>query len=63
MNRLRRMAQAAHYGSRAKLADPIEQRVARHTPLSRDTLRSVVGGLFLFWSARRVYRALRAGLR
>mgnify|MGYP000212146456 FL=1 len=63
MNRLTRMARAAHYGSRARLAEPVERRVAKHTPLSREALRSLVGGLFLFWSARRVVRALRAGLR
>ena len=57
------MTEAAHYGTRAKLADPVERRVAQHTPLSLETLRSLLGGLFLFWSARRVFRALRAGLR
>jgi hypothetical protein len=55
------MTRAAHYGTRAKLADRVERPLARHTPLSRDTLRSLFGGLFLFWSARRVFRALRAG--
>jgi hypothetical protein len=63
MERIKRMTRAAHYGSRAKLADPIEKRLAKHTPLSLDTLRSLLGGLFLYWSARRVFRALRAGLR
>ena len=63
MKRLKQALQGAHYGSRAKLATPVEKRVAKHTPLSLDTLRSLVGGLFLFWSARRVFRALRAGLR
>lgn len=63
MERLRRMTQAAHYGSRAKLAEKLETPIAKRTPLSRDTLRSLVGALFLFWSARRVFRALRAGLR
>lgn len=57
------MTQAAHYGSRAKIAELIEKPLARRTPLSRDTLRSLAGALFLFWSARRVFRALRAGLR
>lgn len=63
MGRLERIMHAAHYGSRAKLAEKIEEPLARRTPLSRDALRSLVGGLFLFWSARRVLRALRAGLR
>ncbi len=57
------MTQAAHYGARGKIADRIEEPLARRTPLSRETLRSLVGGLFLLFSARRVYRALRAGLR
>jgi hypothetical protein len=31
-------------------------------PLSRDSIRSLFGALFLFWSLKRVVRALRAGL-
>lgn len=62
MKRLRRMAEAAHYGTRGKLAERIEKPLAKRTPLSRETLRSLSGALFLFWSARRVFRALRAGL-
>jgi len=63
MYRIRRMTQAAHYGARGKIADRIEAPLARRTPLSRETLRSLVGGVFLLLSARRVFRALRAGLR
>ena len=63
MERFKRMAQGAHYGSRARLAEKIERPLAKHTPLSLDTLRALVGALFLFFSARRVVRALRAGLR
>lgn len=63
MERIKRMTQAAHYGSRAKLAERVERPIAKRTPLSPDTLRSLVGALFLFFSARRVFRALRAGLR
>ena len=63
MGRLTRMTHAAHYGSRAKLAEKVERPLANHTPLSLDTLRSLVGALFLFWSTRRVVRALRAGFR
>lgn len=63
MERLKRMTQAAHYGTRATLAEKVERPVAKRTPLSEDTLRSLFGALFLFWSARRVFRALRAGLR
>jgi hypothetical protein len=63
MERLKRMTQAAHYGSRAKLAERIERPIAKRTSLSMDTLRSIVGGFFLLLAARRVARALRAGLR
>lgn len=57
------MTHAAVYGSRGKLAKKVEGPIAERTPLSRDAVRSLFGALFLFWSARRVYRALRAGLR
>jgi len=57
------MTHAAVYGSRGKLAKKVEGPIAERTPLSRDGVRSLFGALFLFWSARRVYRALRAGLR
>lgn len=63
MNRLKRMTDAAFYGSRAKLAQKVEGPIERVTPLRRDTIRSLFGALFLFWSSRRVVRALRAGLR
>ena len=57
------MTHAAVYGTRGKLATKVERPLARRTPLSRDSIRSLFGALFLFWSARRVVRALRAGLR
>lgn len=63
MNRLKRMTHAAVYGTRGELAKKLERPLAKRTPLSRDQIRSLVGGLFLFWSARRVFRALRAALR
>ena len=63
MERLKRMTEAAHYGSRATLAEKVERPAAKHTGIPEETLRSLVGALFLFWSARRVFRALRAGLR
>jgi hypothetical protein len=63
MERLKRMTHAAVYGTRGDLAKKLERPLARRTPLSRDQIRSLVGGLFLFWSARRVFRALRAALR
>ena len=63
MNRLKRMTHAAVYGLRGDLAKKIERPLAARTPLSRESVRSLFGALFLFWSARRVVRALRAGLR
>ena len=63
VNRLQRMTHAAVYGMRGDLAKKVERPLARRTPLSRDSVRSLFGALFLFWSARRVVRALRAGLR
>jgi hypothetical protein len=63
VNRLKRMTHAAVYGPRGDLAKRIEKPLASKTPLSRESIRSVFGALFLYWSARRVVRALRAGLR
>ena len=63
MERLKRMTHAAHYGTRATIAEKFERPAAARARVSEDTLRSLVGALFLFWSARRVFRALRAGLR
>jgi hypothetical protein len=57
------MAHASVYGTRGKLVDRVERPLARRTPLSRDSIRTVVGAVFLFLSLRRVARALRAGLR
>ena len=62
VNRLKRMTHAAVYGPRGDLAKKVERPLARRTPLSRESIRSLFGALFLFWSARRVVRALRAGL-
>ena len=57
------MTHAAVYGARGKVAKKAEGPLARRTPFSRDTIRAVVGGIFLLLSARRIVRALRAGLR
>lgn len=57
------MTQGAFYGSRAKLATKAEGPVTRRTRFSTETFRSLFGALFLFWSGRRVVRALRAGFR
>jgi len=54
---------AAVYGPRGDLVKKVERPLARRTPLSRYSIRSLFGALFLFLSARRVVRALRAGLR
>ncbi len=62
MNRLKRMTHASVYGPRGKLVEKAERPLARRTPLSSDTIRSLFGALFLFWSVRRVVRVLRAGL-
>ena len=63
MDTLKRMTGAAHYGMKAKVADKVERPLAKRLPLSLDTLRALVGGVFLLLSVRRVYRAVRAGLR
>ena len=57
------MTHAAVYGYRARLVDRLQEPISRRTPLSADSVRSLFGALFLFWSARRIVRALRAGLR
>jgi hypothetical protein len=57
------MTHAAVYGTRGNLVRKAERPLAKRTPLSRESIRSLFGALFLFWSLRRVVRALRAGLR
>jgi hypothetical protein len=57
------MTHASVYGARGKLVERLERPLARRTPLSRDSIRAIVGAVFLFLSLRRVVRALRAGLR
>ena len=63
MGFLKRMTDGAFYGSRAKLAEKVEGPITKRTPLSAEWFRSLLGALFLFWSTRRVVRALRAGFR
>ena len=63
MSRIKRMTHAAVYGPRGDLAKKVEGPLAKRTPLSRDSIRSLFGALFLFWSVKRVVRALRAGRR
>ncbi|HWG57022.1 MAG TPA: hypothetical protein VNT58_10920 [Gaiellaceae bacterium] len=60
---LTRMLDGAFYGSRASIVDKLGRPITRHTPLSHRTLQRAFAALFLFWSSRRVFRALRAGLR
>ena len=57
------MTHAAVYGPRGKLVEKAERPLAQRTPLPRESIRSLFGAVFLFWSLRRVVRALRAGLR
>ena len=56
------MTHAAVYGQRGDLVKKVERPLAKRTPLSRDSIRSLFGALFFFWSLRRVVRVLRAGL-
>jgi hypothetical protein len=63
VQRLKRMTHAAVYGTRGTLVKKVERPLARRTPLSRDSIRSLFGALFLFWSVRRLVRAARAALR
>lgn len=60
---MKRMTHAAVYGPRGRLVEKIEQPLARRTPWSAEAIRSAFGALFLFWSVRRITRAVRAGLR
>jgi len=57
------MTHAAVYGHRGALVEKVEAPLARRTPFSPESVRSLFGALFLFWSARRIVRALRAGFR
>jgi hypothetical protein len=63
VSRIKRMTHAAVYGPRGELAKRVERPLAQRTPLSRESVRSLFGALFLFWSAKRLVRALRAGFR
>jgi hypothetical protein len=55
------MAHATVQGPRGHLAKKAERPLARHTPFSRDSIRTAFGALFLFLSLKTVVRALRAG--
>jgi hypothetical protein len=57
------MTHAAVHGAKGKLATKAERPLARHSPFSRDAIRTAFGALFLFLSARTLLRALRAGFR
>jgi hypothetical protein len=63
MSRLRRMTHATVSGPRGHLAKKAERPLAKHTPLSRDSIRTAFGALFLFLSLKTVVRALRAGFK
>ncbi len=62
MNRFKRMTLASVYGPRGKLVEHAERPLSKRTPFSAETIRSLFGALFLFWSVRRIVRALRAAL-
>ena len=57
----KRMAHGAVYGTRAPIVDRLQKPLARRLPLTEDDVRALFGALFLFWSVRRIVRALRAG--
>ena len=57
------MADAAVSGYRGWIVDRVKEPISRRTPLSADDVRALFGVLFLFWSVRRIVRALRAGAR
>ena len=63
LTRLKRMTHATVQGPRGRLAKTVEKPLARHTPFSRDAIRTAFGALFLFLSLKTVVRALRAGLQ
>ena len=57
------MADAAVSAYRGSIVDRVKEPISRRTPLSADDVRALIGVLFLFWSVRRIVRALRAGSR
>jgi hypothetical protein len=63
MHRFRNMTHAAVSGAKGAVAKKAERPLARRTPFSRDTIRTLFGAAFLVVSARTILRALRAGLR
>jgi hypothetical protein len=63
VTRLKRMTHATVQGPRGHLAKKVERPLARHTPFSRDSIRTAFGALFLFLSLKTVVRALRAGFK
>ncbi len=62
MDRLKRATFASVYGPRGRLVEKLERPLAQRTPFSADAIRAGFGALFLFWSVRRIVRALRAAL-
>ncbi len=63
MNRIEETTHGAVRGVKGKLAKKVEGPLARRTPLSTGTIRSIFGALFLFLSVRHIVNSLRAGLR
>jgi hypothetical protein len=50
-------------GTKGKLAKKAEGPLAKRTPLSADTIRSVFGAIFILLAARTVFKSVRAALR
>ena len=57
------MTEAAVTGVRARLVERVQEPIARHTPLSTETVRALFGAAFLVLAVRTVVRAVRAGVR
>jgi hypothetical protein len=60
---LKKATHAAVTGTKGKLARKAEDPIAKRTPLSADTIRTLFGALFLFLAARTLFKSVRAALR
>lgn len=63
MNRLMQATHGAVAGTKGKLAKKAEKPLAKRTPLSRDTIRSIFGAVFLLLAGRTIFKSVRAALR
>lgn len=59
------MGQVGLTGWRGRIADPVAGAVSNRTPLSKDEIKAIIGGIFLLLTvlqfARTVRRLLEAG--